>query len=222
MNKTAVIYARVSSTTDRQNTDRQVEDLTKYAEKNELDVVGVYEEKISGAKRNEERPELMACLEYCISNKVSTLLISEMSRLGRNVWELQETIKKCVDAQLNVYFHKEGISLMDNDGKPSMITPIMVSVLGVCAQMERENIKFRLNSGRAKFIADGGKLGRKVGYRKSEEQKKEQYAEVLRDIRKGKSMRDVAKLNNVSLSTVQRLKKEFVLKIRNNRLNLRE
>lgn len=211
MNKTAVIYARVSSTTDRQNTDRQVEDLTKYAQLNDYEVVGTYEEHISGAKKNEERLELKACLDYCIYNKVNILLISEMSRLGRNVWELQETIKKCVDSNLNVYFQKEGINLMDNDGKPSMITPIMVSVLGVCAQMERENIKFRLNSGRAKFIADGGKLGRKVGYRKSEEQKKEQYAEVLRDIRKGKSMRDIAKLNNVSLSTVQRLKKEFVL-----------
>lgn len=210
MNKTAVIYARVSSVGDRQNTDRQVEDLKSYAIKNELDVVGVYEEKISGAKRNEERPELMACLEYCIINKVSTLLISEMSRLGRNVWELQETIKRCVDNGLNVYFQKEGISLLDSNGKPSLITPIMVSVLGVCAEMERENIKFRLNSGRAKYISDGGKLGRKVGYRKSDEQKKEQYAEVLRDLRRGKSMRDIAKLYDVSLSTVQRLKKEFV------------
>ncbi|MCQ2236762.1 MAG: recombinase family protein [Bacteroidales bacterium] len=210
MNKTAVIYARVSSTTDRQNTERQIADLSSYADKAGLVIAGKYEEHISGAKKNEERAVLAECLEFCFSNKVSVLLLSEMSRLSRNVWELQETIKKCVDAQLNVYFQKEGISLLGSDGKPSLITPIMVSVLGVCAEMERENIKFRLNSGRAKFIADGGKLGRKVGYRKSDEQKKEQYAEVLRDLRKGKSMRDIAKLYDVSLSTVQRLKKEFV------------
>lgn len=75
--------------------------------------------------------------------------------------------------------------------------------------MERENIKFRLNSGRAKYIADGGKLGRKEGYRKSQEQKAEEYKNVLRELKKGTSIRRTAKLCDVSISTVQRLKAEF-------------
>ena len=82
---TAAIYARVSSLNDRQTTDRQVIDLRNYADRNGIEVVKVYEEYISGAKRNEERAVLCECLDYCINNKVDTLLISELSRLGRTV-----------------------------------------------------------------------------------------------------------------------------------------
>lgn len=210
-NKTAVIYARVSSTTDRQNTDRQVEDLTKYAEKNELDVVGVYEEHISGAKRNEERAVLCECLDFCISNKVHTLLISELSRLGRNVDEVLANVKRCKDEGLNIYFQKENLNIFQPDGTKNPFLNIFISVLGTCAEMERENIKFRLNSGRAKYISDGGKLGRKTGSVKSAEQKKEQYAEVLKLLRQDYPLRKVAKLTDTSLSTVQRLKKEFCI-----------
>ncbi len=77
--------------------------------------------------------------------------------------------------------------------------------------MERENIKFRLNSGRAKYIAEGGKLGRKVGSIKSSEKKQEEYKSVLKELRNGTSVRRTAKLCDVSVSTVQRLKAEFNL-----------
>lgn len=77
--------------------------------------------------------------------------------------------------------------------------------------MERENIKFRLNSGRAKYIADGGKLGRKEGYRKPKEQKEVEYKEVIKELKKGTSVRRTAKLCDVSVSTVQRIKAEFDL-----------
>ena len=74
--KTAVIYARVSSVGDRQNTDRQVADLREYANRSGLSVVGVYEEHISGATKNEDRAVLCECLKFCVTNKIDTLLIS--------------------------------------------------------------------------------------------------------------------------------------------------
>ena len=77
--------------------------------------------------------------------------------------------------------------------------------------MERENIKFRLNSGRAKYIAEGGRLGRRVGSVKSTEKKQEEYKQVLKELKKGTSIRRTAKLCDVSVSTVQRLKSEFQL-----------
>jgi DNA invertase Pin-like site-specific DNA recombinase len=87
----------------------------------------------------------------------------------------------------------------------------MVSVLGVCAQLERENLLFRLNSGKARFVANGGRLGRKVGSVKSKEQKQEEYGKVIRSLKAGKSIRDTAAICGVSLSTVQRVKKEFAI-----------
>jgi DNA invertase Pin-like site-specific DNA recombinase len=205
------IYARVSSVGDRQSTERQVCDLTEYARAKGYIVERVFEEHISGAKRNEERPVLCECMEYCLVNKVNILLISELSRLGRNVDEVLANVKFCKDNSLNIYFQKENISIFQEDGSKNPFLTIFISVLGTCAEMERENIAFRLNSGRAKYIANGGKLGRKAGSVKTKEKKQEEYAKVIRSLKSGKSVRDTAKICNVSVSTVQRVKKEFEL-----------
>ena len=114
--KKAVIYSRVSSVGERQNTDRQISDMTAYAESNGYDIVQVYSEKISGGKKNAERVVLQECLEYARANK-ALILISELSRVGRQIWEVLETVKNCIDSNVNMYFHKENFSLFDENGK---------------------------------------------------------------------------------------------------------
>lgn len=207
----AVIYARVSSTTDRQNTERQIADLTKYAEYKGMEISKVFEEKISGAKKNSERPVFVETISFCKTNKIDILLVSELSRLGRNAFEVLETVKQFVDEGINLYMQKEQFTLLDEEGKPSIFAPIMIATLSTCAQLERENIKFRLNSGRQLYIEKGGKLGRKEGSTKSKEQKAEEYKQVLKELKRGTSIRKTAKLCDVSVSTVQRLKAEFCL-----------
>lgn len=90
-----------------------------------------------------------------------------------------------------------------------MFAPVMIATLSTCAQLERENIKFRLNSGRQLYIDKGGKLGRKEGSTKSREEKAEEYKQVIKLLKQGISIRKTAKLCDVSVSTVQRLKAEF-------------
>ena len=215
--ETAVIFARVSSSGDRQTTERQIVDLTDYADRNGMRVEQFYEEHISGAKKNHERPVLQECLAYCVENSVSVLLVSELSRLGRNVDEVLANIRFAKENSLNIYFQKEGISIYGSDGKENAYLTIMIAVLGTAAQMERESIHYRLQSGRKvyidKNIAATGKsgLGRKEGYRKSVETKKEEYKEVLKLLKAGYPIRKVAKLTDVSESTVKRLKKEFAI-----------
>ena len=211
MNTTAVIYARVSSIGDRQNTDRQISDLSEYAVFQKLQISKVFEEHISGAKRNTERPILLQAIDYCKHNKVSILLVSELSRLGRNAFEVLATVKDLIDSGINLYLQKEQLTLLDGDGKPTLFAPIMIATLSTCAQLERENIKFRLNSGRKLYIERGGKLGRKVGSTKTIEQKKEQYKDVISYLKRGYSVRTIAKLTNKGTSTVQRIKKDFNL-----------
>lgn len=208
---TSVIYARVSSVGDRQSTDRQVSDLVEYATKNGLEVMSIYEEHISGAKKNEERAVLCECLNYCIRNKIDTLLISELSRLGRNVDEVLANVKFCKDNNLNIYFQKENLSLFNADGSKNPFLTIFISVLGTCAEMERDNIKFRLNSGLRRYVANGGRIGRKQGSTKSKEKKQEEYAKVIKLLKSGQSVRNTAKLCEVGISTVQRVKKEFAI-----------
>ena len=216
--KTAVIYARVSSTGDRQSTERQVIDLTDYANKNGITICKTFEEHISGAKRNEERAVLSECIEYAISNHIDVVLFSELSRCGRAVWEVLDTIRTLKDNGINAYFQKEGLSLFSEDGKTENVyLAVMLSVLCVCSQIERESIHYRLQSGRKVYVeknlAETGKsgLGRKVGYRKPIEKKKEEYKETLKLLKAGYPIRKVAKLTDVSESTIKRLKREFCI-----------
>lgn len=206
-NQTAVVYARVSSVGDRQNTARQVADLNAHAVRNGMEVVKTFEEHISGAKKNEERQVLLDCLQFCEDNNVGVLLISELSRLGRNVWEVQENVKRCLDSGLNVYFQKEQFSLFMADGRENPFTAIFVAVLGTCAQMERDAIYYRLNSGRANYVANGGKLGRKSGSTESNEKILAKYPEVVKHLRRDKnSLREIAAMCGVALNTVQKVK----------------
>ena len=215
--KSAIIYARVSSTGDRQNTERQVIDLTDYANRNAMTICRTFSEHISGAKRNSEREVLTECIEYAISNSVDVVLFSELSRCGRAVWEVLDTIRTLKDNGINAYFQKEGLSLFQADGRESVYLPVILSVLCVCSQIERESIYYRLQSGRKVYVdknlAATGKsgLGRSVGYRKPVETKKEQYKETLKLLKAGYPIRKVAKLTEVSESTVKRLKKEFAI-----------
>lgn len=209
--KRAVIYARVSSVNDRQNTQRQVEDLTRFANKNEYDLVGTYQEHVSGAAKNENRMVLMECLDYCVSRKVDFLLLSELSRLGRSTLQVLKSLEILHEAGVSVYIQNLGIYTLQSDGMVNPIASIMVTVLAEMATIERSNIAYRLNSGRANYIANGGKLGRKAGSLKSVDQKKEEYKEVITLLKRGYSVRNVAKLCSVSASTVQRVKKDFAL-----------
>jgi DNA invertase Pin-like site-specific DNA recombinase len=154
---------------------------------------------------------LQQAIEYCKQNSVSILLVSELSRLGRNSFEVLATVKDLIDSGINLYMQKEQLTLLDAEGKPTMFAPIMIATLSTCAQLERENIKFRLNSGRKLYIERGGKLGRKVGSIKTTEQKREEYRDIISYLKRGYSVRNVAKLSGKGISTVQRIKTEFNL-----------
>ena len=205
--RTAVIYARVSSTGDRQTTDRQVADLQRYVNINEMELVKVFEEKMSGAKEN--RPVLTECINFCITNHIHTLCVSEISRLGRSTKIVVNTIDELSRAGVNVYIQNLPLCSLNEDGQPNPIAKMITAVLSSFAEIERDNIRYRLNSGRELAKTKGVKMGRKVGSVKSKEKKADEYATVIRSLRKGKSIRDTAKLCDVSISTVQRVKRAF-------------
>ena len=99
---------------------------------------------------------------------------------------------------------------LEKEDKPSLLASVMIAILSTCAQLERDNISFRLNSGRKQYVEKGGKLGRPAGSIKSQDKKREEYREVINLLNKGYAIRDVAKLTGKGIGTVQRVKKEFV------------
>jgi DNA invertase Pin-like site-specific DNA recombinase len=210
-----IIFARVSSTTDRQNTERQIEDLTSYASRNNIEVVKVFSEKISGAKKNTERLVLNECISFAEANHIDVILCSEGSRVGRSTWEVLETIKRCIDKGIDIYLQKENIHTLRADGSTDPMMCVYISCLSMANEFERENIKFRLNSGRKLAIEKGVKMGRKEGSIKTKEQKENEYKDIIKLLRRGYSVAStfaIAKEKGIkcSISTIKRVKKEFI------------
>ena len=205
-----LIYARVSSVNDRQDTKRQIEDLKGYALLQDIEIVRIFQEHISGAKKIEERQVLAEFLEYCTEKGVDYLLLSELSRLGRSTLQVLRSLEILHEAKVSVYIQNLGLYTLQPNGEVNPIASIMVTVLAEMANIERANIQYRLNSGRANYIAKGGKLGRKAGSIKTEERRREEYRETIALLKKGYSVRNIAKLQGIGVSTVQRIRSLFL------------
>ena len=201
----AVIYARVSSTGDRQDTERQVADLRNHAAASGMEVVKVYEEKASGAK--DDREVLADCLAFLREGNADTLLLSELSRLGRSVRKILDVTDDLTKAGINIHILDLNIDTMLPDGTENPVAKMLLTVLGLGAEIERRNIVSRLNSGRQLAIARGVRMGRPFGSGMSNEKLLQKYPDVVRRLRKGLSVRDTAAACGVSPYTVLKVKK---------------
>ena len=202
--KRVVIYARVSTVI--QDYDRQVDELKDYAKRMNYEVVKVFCEKISGAKKVAERNALSELLNYVRNNKVDKVLIYECSRLSRRIVDFLQVIEELNEQKVSLYIHQNGLETLLED---SSINPIASLVLGIIAQfnsMERSLIRSRMKSGYNHFRDNGGKVGRKTGYKKSTEEMKEEYAEEIRLLKKGISLRNVSKITHTSVNTLRKIR----------------
>lgn len=199
-----VIYGRVSTT--NQEYDRQVNELRSLAVVRGWQVVGEFVEKISGARKNQERPELMRMLDFIGKNEVGKVLVWEMSRLGRNTLQVLEVIEQLTEKKVSVYIKNYDMETLDEKGEQNTMTSFMVTILAEVAKMERGTIKERVRSGYKNFRAKGGKVGRKPGYRKTDEQMLDQHSEVVKFLKKGYSLREISKLTETSINTIRRVK----------------
>ena len=199
-----VIYARVSTTT--QDYDRQLVELRGYARKMEYDVVAEFTEKISGAKKVEERTAMMELLAFVEGNKVDKVLIYECSRLSRRAIDFLTIIEHLTAMKVSVYILQNGLETLLPNGTPNPIAQLVMGILAQFNSMERSLIRNRMESGYNHYRQQGGQVGRKVGYRKSEEQMKTDYAKDIQLLRKGLSLRNVSAITSTSVNTLRKSK----------------
>lgn len=199
-----VIYARVS--TKIQDYDRQLSELRAYAQKMNYMVVAEYTEKISGAKKVEEREALIELLTYTDTHQVDKVLIFECSRLSRRAVDFLSVIENLTAKRISVYIHQNGLETLLPDGTPNPIAQLVMGILAQFNSMERSLIRNRMESGYNHYRQQGGQVGRKVGYRKSEEQMRTEYTKEIQLLRKGLSLRNVSAITNTSVNTLRKLK----------------
>jgi DNA invertase Pin-like site-specific DNA recombinase len=204
MNK-VVIFARVSSTNGTQDYQRQVNDLTAFANQNNLKVEAVFAEKISGAKKNNERVELIKMIEFIKTNDIDQILVSELSRIGRDTLQVLQTIETFNQHKISLYIQNYGIETLTKEKEINPMSQFLITILAEVARMERKTIKERISSGYFNFRAKGGKVGRKEGFRKSDENMKKEYVEEIKLLRKGISFRNVSKITGTSINTIRKV-----------------
>ena len=202
-----VIYARVSTST--QDYTRQITELRKYAKKQNYEIVKEFSEKISGGKKIEERVAIKELLDFVKSNKVDKVAIYEASRLSRRQLDFLSIIEQLTDLGVSLYILQNGLeTLLPN----RTINPIANLVLGIMSQfnsLEKNLIRARMSSGYEHHRASGGSVGRKKGYRKSEDDYRLNYAREIALIQKNNSLKDVRAITGTSINTLRKLKANY-------------
>lgn len=206
-----VLLCRVS--TSSQDYTRQVDELTDFCQKQGWNVVKVFANKVSGAKRNDEREEIVEMVEYITTNSVDKVVVLEISRLGRNTLEALKIIEQLNEQGICLYIKNYNLETIVN-GKPNPVTSLICTILLEIAQMERLTIAERMESGRKQYIerckVEGKKMGRPSSYRKSDEKMKEQYAKEISLLKKGYSLRNISSITGTSIMTIRKVKKLFI------------
>ena len=203
------IYARVS--TNGQEFDRQVAELREYADRMGYQVVKEFSEKVSGAKKVEEREALMELLAYVDEHHVDKVLIYECSRLSRRAVDFLSIVEALTEKRISVYIHQNGLETLLPNGTPNPIAQLVLGILAQFNSMERSLIRSRMESGYNHYRSLGGQVGRKVGYRKTSEQMRAQYQNEIKLLKKGLSLRNVSAITTTSINTLRKIKSQFVV-----------
>jgi DNA invertase Pin-like site-specific DNA recombinase len=203
----AVIYSRVSSIGNRQDTERQTNELREYAGRMGYNLVGVYEEKISGFKKLEDRPVLSQMLNDITKIRIDKVLTWELSRIGRNVIQGLSFIEELNSRKVSLFIKNYNLETLYEDKSINPLTMFMVQILASVAAMETETTKSRFQSGYRNYINNGGKVGRKPGHTISDEDLLKKYPEVGKLLKRGLSIRQISKLTeNTSTTTILKVK----------------
>lgn len=207
--KKVVLLLRVS--TNSQDYEYQRSTLTDLCKRNGWQIVNTFENKVSGAKKNEEREEIVELLGYIKNNEVDMVMATEVSRVGRNTLEALKTIEILNENKVNLYFANYNIETLLPD---KSVNPIARLILTICLEIsayERNLIRYRMKAGYEEYLKrrkedPALRLGRQ-GYKKDEQSYKEEYQHELSLLRKGISLRNVQKITGTSIGTLQKIKK---------------
>lgn len=203
-----VLLCRVS--TNSQDYNRQVNELTVYCQQQGWEIEKIFTNKVSGAKRNEERQEILEMIEFVETHSVDRVCVLEISRLGRNTLEALKVIQLLNDHGICLFVKNYNLETIIN-GKINPVASLICTILLEIAQMERLTIRERMESGRKQYIAkcraEGIKMGRPATYRKSDETMKTQYAKEISLLRKGLSLRQINAITGTSIMTIRKLYK---------------
>ena len=203
------LLLRVS--TSSQDYEYQKNTLTELCERKGWEIVKVFANKVSGAKKNEERQEIVEMIDYVKNNQVDRVVATEISRIGRNTLEALKTIEVLNEQKVNLFLANYNIETLLSNGE---VNPIARLILTICLEIssyERNLIRYRMKAGYEDYLKKRKenkdlRLGKPLGYKKPEEEYRQQYGKELSLLRKGISLRNVQQLTGTSVGTLRKIK----------------
>ena len=202
-----VIYARVS--TSAQDYTRQITELRKYAKKQNFEIVKEFSEKISGGKKIEERAAIKELLDFVQSNKVEKVLVYECSRLSRRQLDFLSIVEQLTELRVSLFVLQNGLETLLPDGRRSPLASLCLGIISEFNSLEKNLIRARMASGYEHHRASGGRVGRKEGYRKSEDEYRTTYDREITLLSKGNTLKDVRAITGTSINTLRKLKENY-------------
>ena len=204
----AVIYSRVSTEGNRQDTERQTNELIEYANKMGYELVEVFEEKVSGYKKNEDRTIFSKMLVEIDKGTIDKVLVWELSRIGRSVIQSLQNIQLLTDKKVSIYIKNFNLETLNDDKTPNSLSMFMVQILFSVANMEAQLTRARMESGYKAYIKKHGTkaFGRKKGSIETEEETIQKHTDIVKLLKKKLTIRQISGLTNKSTNTVLKVK----------------
>ena len=201
----ACLFIRVS--TVFQDYDRQISDLRAYCNQKGYTISKTIATKITGTKTIADRQDLQELLAAAYRNEFQKVIVTEISRIGRNARDIRNTIDQLHRKKIAVVFRNlGGLESIDERGEESFVTNIIISIYAELAQEEKRILSERIRSGLAEARRKGKKIGRPEGGDDINSVKRK-YSKLIADLKKGNSLTECSKLHDVSRNTVIKIKK---------------
>lgn len=203
------VLVRVSTT--KQETDRQIAELSAVAASKGWNVIEVVQEQVSGSSKS--RPGIVRIQELVKTGKLRKVLVHEVSRIARLNSTAHKFLEDLECAGVSLYWHAQAIETLLPNGKRNPAAGVMFALLAEMARSERETLIERTKSGLAEARRRGRTLGRPVGSGLDAKQLVAKHPDIARHLRAGLSIRKVAKLTDKSPPTVLAVKKAMQSKL---------
>ena len=198
------LFLRVSTT--KQDYDRQLTELQSYCGQRKFVISRLIANNISGTKESRKRTDLKELMESAKVGEFDKLVITEISRLGRNAKELMQVINFLHQHKVSIILKNLGVESLDENGEETFVTNLIISFHAEQAQEEKRQLSNRIKSGLVHARTKGRKLGRPDG-KEDKESFLKKYPTLVRDIKAGISIRKNMKLHDVSKCTVIKAKR---------------
>lgn len=211
--KRCVLLCRCSTDKEKglQDYQYQIDTLKEICKKRDWEIVKVFGGYVSGAAPIEARQEILDLIAYVKDNRIDFCCATEISRVSRDLITGVQIIRTLAENGVNLYLANYNLSTLDDNGKISPVTSLILTITLEISQLERQQIRTRMQMGYAAYLQrrkedKSLKLGRPSTYRKTEQEYREQYARELSLLRKGISLRNVQQLTGTAIGTLRKLK----------------